>query len=415
MRIGLFGLFGCGNTGNDASLEAMLLLLRKELPAAELTCICPDPEAVSAIYGVPAIRSSRPFDGFPGERLPRGAMRLPGRPGEAMAMLAIARRFDVMIVPGTGFLDDFSDGPFGWPFLALRWMLACRLSGTRIIMASIGAGPVSNPVSLRFLKTTAATASARSYRDTGSRAFLKRIGIDSDGDPVYPDLAFRLAVPASKGSARDRLTVGVGVMSYFGWKKGAPNGKAIFEAYLAKIGGFIAWLVAEGCDVRLVTGDACDWSAVEAVTAWLRRMRPEVDTDRIAAAPSATLHELMEQLAATDVVVASRYHNIVAALRLSKPVLSLGYAPKNDLLLDEMGLSRFCQHIETFDPERLKRDFLSVCGDRQAWRQRIAAVIADYDLRLVEQDRTLLQAIAAPALMTSPTRRSGAPVPKTPR
>src|SRR5690606_2129021 len=35
-RIGVFGLFGCGNAGNDGSLEAMLLFLRRVRPDAEL-------------------------------------------------------------------------------------------------------------------------------------------------------------------------------------------------------------------------------------------------------------------------------------------------------------------------------------------------------------------------------------------
>ena len=39
-RIGLIGLFGSGNAGNDGSLEAMLILLRRVRPDAELTCFC---------------------------------------------------------------------------------------------------------------------------------------------------------------------------------------------------------------------------------------------------------------------------------------------------------------------------------------------------------------------------------------
>ena len=58
MRIGLFGLFGCGNSGNDASLEAMLIFLRRLRPDYDITCICPQPDTVARSHSVAAIGSS---------------------------------------------------------------------------------------------------------------------------------------------------------------------------------------------------------------------------------------------------------------------------------------------------------------------------------------------------------------------
>ena len=43
-RIALFGNFGTGNLGNEATLQAMLYNLRSHLPNAEISCICPGPE-----------------------------------------------------------------------------------------------------------------------------------------------------------------------------------------------------------------------------------------------------------------------------------------------------------------------------------------------------------------------------------
>ena len=56
-------------------------------------------------------------------------------------------------------------------------------------------------------------------------------------------------------------------------------------------------------------------------------------------------------------IVATRYHNIVCALRLGKPLVSLGYAEKNDVLMTEMGVGRFCQHIERLDLDLLIEQF----------------------------------------------------------
>src|SRR4051794_465105 len=44
-RVVLFGLFGSGNSGNDASLEAMLTFLRR-WPGMDITCVCYAPDAI---------------------------------------------------------------------------------------------------------------------------------------------------------------------------------------------------------------------------------------------------------------------------------------------------------------------------------------------------------------------------------
>lgn len=51
-KIALFGLFGCGNLGNDGSLEAMIEFLRHHRPDADLVCICDNPEEVTRKFGI---------------------------------------------------------------------------------------------------------------------------------------------------------------------------------------------------------------------------------------------------------------------------------------------------------------------------------------------------------------------------
>src|SRR3712207_8323203 len=45
---------------------------------------------------------------------------------------------------------------------------------------------------------------------------------------------------------------------------------------------------------------------------------------------------------------------------------SLGYARKNDVLLADMGLDAFCQHVEELDLDRLKAQFAAL--DRKSTR-----------------------------------------------
>ena len=54
LRIGVFGLLGSGNLGNDGSLEAVLAHLRTEYPDARLGALVGGPEIVRERYGLDA-------------------------------------------------------------------------------------------------------------------------------------------------------------------------------------------------------------------------------------------------------------------------------------------------------------------------------------------------------------------------
>lgn len=56
VRVGVFGLLGSGNLGNDGSLEAVLGYLRARHPRAVVDALCGGPEVVKARYGIPATR-----------------------------------------------------------------------------------------------------------------------------------------------------------------------------------------------------------------------------------------------------------------------------------------------------------------------------------------------------------------------
>ena len=54
-RVGLFGLLGSGNSGNDASLETVLAYLRDAHAEAVVDAMCGGPERVRAQYGIDTV------------------------------------------------------------------------------------------------------------------------------------------------------------------------------------------------------------------------------------------------------------------------------------------------------------------------------------------------------------------------
>ena len=101
------------------------------------------------------------------------------------------------------------------------------------------------------------------------------------------------------------------------------------------------------------------------------------------------VNELFRQLAQVDILVASRFHNVLCALMLERPVISLGYHRKNLDLMTEMGLEAYCQHIEEFTIDKLVEQFNHTCINNSGQiTELIHAKLANYHKLLDEQYRT---------------------------
>jgi polysaccharide pyruvyl transferase WcaK-like protein len=70
-------------------------------------------------------------------------------------------------------------------------------------------------------------------------------------------------------------------------------------------------------------------------------------------------------------VVATRYHNVVCALMLSKPTISIGYGQKNAVLMAGTGLADYCQSVGSLDVGRLIEQFSDLEGQAARLEQAI--------------------------------------------
>lgn len=389
LTVGLLGLIGCGNTGNDASFEAMVAFLRRVVPEARLLCVSAAPDVTRADYGIDAVPLTAPPPGSHLGRVLERAMRgLPRRLRTMAHALQRMRELDIVIVPGTGILDDFGTGPLGMPLTLLTWCAAARLRGARLALVSIGAGPIRHPMSRRLMRAAAGLAHYRSYRDKLSKEFMLAIGFPAQLDRVYPDLAFGLDMPATpEPMPGEALTVGIGVMTYYGWRNDAAQGEATYSAYVAMMTEFVRWLLASGYRVRVLTGDAADARALEDLRARLAATMP--GSEQVSFALAGSLHDVLDEIARCQLVVATRFHNIVAALKLARPTISLGYARKNDVLMADMGLADYCRPIEQADLAWLKERFTRLAGDRARHAASLRERNVAYRRALAEQEELL--------------------------
>ena len=182
---------------------------------------------------------------------------------------------------------------------------------------------------------------------------MRQAGLDVSEARVLSDLAFGL--PAPSEAACTAQTVGVGVMAYYGSNSSEDRGHAdeIHAGDVEKIKRFVRWLADSGYQIRLFGGDnRFDDRVAEEILADLRAHRPGLEPMCAVAEPVTSMRGLMREMAPVGTVVATRFHNVLCALKLSKPTISIGYAPKHDLMMADMGLSEFCQSARSLDVDR---------------------------------------------------------------
>ncbi|MEU3959437.1 polysaccharide pyruvyl transferase family protein [Streptomyces buecherae] len=399
VRVGLFGLLGSGNVGNDGSLEAVLGYLGAEHPGAVVDAMCGGAEDVALRYRIPATR----LNWYRGEyrtasRAGAVAAKGVGKLVDAARTAGWVRRHDVVIVPGTGVLETTLPlRPWGFPYSLFLLCAAGRLLGTRVALVSVGAGQIGSRPTRALVRWSARLAGYRSYRDAVSRDAMRAMGVDTARDGVYEDLVFALPTPAAGLASEPSGTVCVGVMAFHGSNDDRARAEKIHRRYLDGTTAFVRALVADGRPVRLLTGDEVDRPVVAAIL-------DAVDSPLVTAAETASLADLMKEMAVADTVVATRYHNLICALKVGTPTLALSYSGKSDALMARMGLGAYRHSAREVDAVRLLDQFRAL-ERRSAEVRRTLAERNVAAARRVERQFAVLTESLFPATDHAPATR----------
>lgn len=405
-RIGLFGLLGSGNIGNDGSMEAVLGYLREAHPDSDVDVMCAGPDEVTRRFGLPATRLN--WNRAEYRTVSTAAALVTKALGKIVDAARVARwvrRHDVVIVPGMGVLEaTLPLRPWGFPYSLFLLAVSGRLFRTRVALVSVGANADGHTVTRWLMTTTARLAHYRSFRDDLSRDAVASAGVDVTNDAVYPDVAFALPTPVRVQRSR---AVGVGVMAYRGSNDDRGVAGGIYAAYVAKITDVVRRLLDRGYQVRLVTGDEDDEHVTAEVVDAVRAERPTLPGSHVVAEPVRSLGELMTQLSRVDLVIASRYHNVLCALSMAVPTISIGYSAKNDVLMRQVGLDGFCQSVDEFDVTRLMAQFDALEQQDGTLRGVLAGRAEHNRERLAEQFTLISKTVIRHEPATSSTARAG--------
>jgi polysaccharide pyruvyl transferase CsaB len=287
---------GSANLGDELVFAALAAQLAAR--GATVEAVSVDPAATSAVHGVIAHRRAQLL-----------------RPGAGTA---------ATVLGGGGILQD-ETSTLNLD-LHLMPVATARVRRAPIAGVGLGAGPLETRTG-RFRVRTALAGVPLAVRDAASADLLVRVGLPRP--TVAADLS--LSLPPPSAGPEDRIVVCLRPWSGHRHRVPArlrrhrPDDRfAIGTAHALD-----ELSAATGLPVHLVAFDAPKDGPLHEEVAARMRTTPTLI--------SPTLHGVLDEVAASRLVVSMRYHGGMAAVLAGRPAVLVGYSPKVDALALELG------------------------------------------------------------------------------
>lgn len=399
-RIALLHHTGCGNLGDDAIIDAVVNNIQRRWKNTEITVFSMNPEDTNSRHRLPCypIRRFTWSNGdqsafMPAKESGKGilgwlkntrnpAIRLPRAVwGELMFLLDSYRHvksFDLLVVSGGGQLTE-RGGPWSFPYALFVWALLAKRAGVKTIFLNVGAGPLNHPVSRFFVTRALRAANYVSFRDKQSQELAEELGFNGVSH-VYPDnvYAFDIEAPEDRQKREAGIVVGFAPMPYpFSDLLTAPSDpQAIETELIGRLATFASLLVAQCHTLELFGSDVrSDPAAIEELRRDLLN-RHHISMPEYV--PLNSVEELLARMSEMDYIVTCRFHGVVLAHLLNKPVLAIAHHPKVTHLMDALGLSEYCVDMRTFDPVQLINKFEHLVSETVIVKKQMKAAWEDY-------------------------------------
>lgn len=403
-KIAILHHAGGGNLGDDASVDAVITGIKLRWPDAVIAAFTMNPEEIVKrhdIHSYPLKRhrwtigyncvmedvgtsGSRVVDWLRTTKAPlirrlRSAFR---ELAFWFASRRVLRSFDLLVLSGGGQLTDRS-GPWSFPYTILSWFLLARSAGVRSIVLNVGVGPLIHPLSKLFITGALRVADYVSFRDTESQVLAKNVGF-SGKSQVFADNVYSFEVPSCVNEKQRQPIVGIAPMPYPADPPfNAATDKIIYEDVIAKFGIFAAYLVERSHRLMLFGTDyGVDSGPIGDLQTILRDRHHIVTAPYV---PATSCEALLSEMAAMDYVVTCRFHGVIFAHLLNKPVLAVSHHSKVADLMSAIGLSQYCLDIRTFDPKELAEKLAELTENRDEIKSLMATSVAIYRSQLINQ------------------------------
>ena len=418
-KIGLLHHVGGGNLGDDATLDAVARNITLRWPDAEMVALSMNPGDTERRHGIVSYPVRRKgwsigyttveAEGTLKEtvkaltrkyrtafyllKATNAVVRIPREVFGELSFLVSSRRsiktFDLLIVSGGGQLTE-KDGAWGFPYTIFKWVVLARSAGVRCIVLNVGAGPLAHPVGKFFVTRALQAADYVSFRDDKSQALVRQIGFAGESR-VYPDSVYALEGATTNGGPLERLArpiVGFAPMPYPGPRDEylAEKDHVVYGQFMLKLAAFASRLLDQSYALTFFGTDiGVDPQAIEDLKTALLKDHGVSASQYDVNCSFTSAYDLLKTMSGMDYVVTCRFHGVIFAHLLNKPVLAIAPHRKVRDLMTDLELSDYCVDIRNFDVKLLAERFALMVINAEEIKSRMAASLARNRLRLKGQ------------------------------
>jgi len=416
-KVGLLDHMGGGNLGDDATQTAVIENILKRWPDCEICALSMNPTDTQARHNVPSYPLRARVWAFGGEKpgkqvnlkskfkttigrfggIYRGlqlvnylGLRLPRILYRELLFLiksfAIVRSFDLLIISGGGQLMDLWGGPWGFPYTIFKWIILAKLAHIRCIVLNVGAGPLERRLSKYFIGVALSASDYVSFRDKKSFNLIRGIGFNGKAE-VFPDCVYGLdAAEFAQEEKQSTSVVGIAPMAYADPNVYPEHDPAVYHQLIDSLDSLGSWLVHNSYSLKLFCSDiGVDPPAIEDLRSHLMSSCKSPLEDAIAIPSLKSGADLLVNMASMDYVVTCRFHGVVFAHILNKPVIAISHHPKMSTLMNDLGLEEYCIDMHACDADVLTDKLVSLVKNGQAIKKKMAEKLACYREELAEQ------------------------------
>jgi polysaccharide pyruvyl transferase WcaK-like protein len=262
---------------------------------------------------------------------------------------------------------------------------------------NVGAGPLTHPVSKSLVRWALLAADYVSFRDRKSRVLVQKIGFTGESQ-VCPDNAYSLDVATTDenpSERRGKLMVGFAPMPYPSSRAYlADRDQIIYDEFIQKLAKFASCLINQSYIITTFGTDiGVDPQAIQDFQTTLVNCLGSAASEYCTSQCVESVDDLLAAVSRMDYVVTCRFHGVVFAHLLNKPVLAIAHHPKVKDLMSDLGLSDYCVDIRNFNPMLLAQRFALMIDNTDEIKSRMAVSLQKNKHKLGSQFDELIQSL----------------------
>ncbi|MBM7631301.1 polysaccharide pyruvyl transferase family protein [Geomicrobium sediminis] len=328
MRVGIIGNYGHNNNGDEAILLGILSQLEViGIPKEEVVVFSNHPAITTKQYNVKAVPLV----------IKKGTAA-----SSALATIKAAKHImkdlELVIIGGGGLLMDMyrRDAP-------LYSMLGttAKKCGCKLIIHSVGAGPIRTVVGKFFLKRLVNAADHVSVRDVPSQQLIASISNRKD-IKVVADPAFAIPMPPKRKHTERLTKIGMTAAPYYSQQYWPVHDESKYQQYIQGM-AFAADQLIETHDATITffsTKYPQDIEVSKDIQALMTHQERTMIIDQ-----QLLPHDIMRVSSEQDLIIGTRLHSLILSVTVGTPVIGVEYHHKVRHFMESIDESSFSLEI----------------------------------------------------------------------